>query len=348
MKINILTFSKENNFGANLQCYALSKVLIDLGHIVEIVDLQLPKPKYSFPGNITLAIGNYIHQCFRKEFFPKFTKKYNTKDYSNKEVFNADLYIVGSDQVWNVDITKRGLPTAYFFDFLPHGVKRVAYAASFGVQAWGKTAFDSEIKECLQKFSAISVREGSGINICKNTFGVEAEVVLDPTLLLSNYDEITGSIDCKNNCELICYKFVKSYDFLEVCRYLSKELGLKPVLLNQNRPQKGFRYRPFVTMKNWLNSIKSSSFVITDSFHCMVFAILFKRQFIALPGHTGRVERLVNLLSKLGLNKRLYMSIDDIYSNDDWKNKINYDDAFVKLNIEREHSISFLKNTINK
>ncbi len=348
MKIDILTFSKENNFGANLQCYALSKVLTDMGHVVEILDLQLPKPKYSFPGNITLAIGNYIHQSFRKEFFPMFSKQYNAADYSNKEVFHADLYIVGSDQVWNVDITKRGLAKAYFFDFLPEGVKRISYAASFGVQAWSKTPYDEVIKDSLKKFSSISVRELSGVNICNDTFDVKAETVLDPTLLLENYDEITGIGDSKNNGELICYKFVNSEKFFNVCRHIANELNLKPVLLNQNRPRNGFIFRPFVTMKTWLDSLKNSSFVITDSFHCMVFAILFNRQFIALPSHPGRVERLVSLLSKLGLKNRLYMNIEDIYSNDEWKSTIEYKDVFSKLNKERADSVSFLKNAINK
>src|SRR5690606_2791095 len=100
-----------------------------------------------------------------------------------------EVFIVGSDQVWNPDLTKASA-LDYFFSFLPDEVKRISYAASFGNSEWIWSDIQHDVWDCLQKFSAISVRESSGAKICEEIFNVNSSVVLDPTLILGSYKEL--------------------------------------------------------------------------------------------------------------------------------------------------------------
>ena len=185
MKISILTFSKESNFGANLQCYALCKVLQGMGHQVDIIDIQLPKIKFSWYTTLLQIPQDILFFLFRKKHLNYFTKKYKTADQLQKGQHKSDLYIVGSDQVWNPDITKRLAPLVYFFSFLPDDVRRISYAASFGKESWQSPTLTDKVKMLLHKFNAVGVREQTGVSICKDTFGIDARLVADPTLLLS-------------------------------------------------------------------------------------------------------------------------------------------------------------------
>lgn len=345
MKVKILTFSKDTNLGANLQCYALSTVLKRWGLDVQIIDFQLSKSKYSFPGNFLVYIDSLLRALFRWRFYPSFTKKIKKADDLCADGNSDVVYIVGSDQVWNPDITK-DRKLYYFFAFLPNCMKRIAYAASFGKAIWNKTSVDIEIEDYLSKFSAIGVREESGVKICDEVFNVRAEAVLDPTLLLEDYDDIIGRKEGMENKELVIVKFVQNEAFYDVCKHIAEELGLKPVLLNYKRYKRGFVFRPFVTVGSWLRSIRNSSFVVADSFHCMVFAIIFKRQFIVLPAYKDRTERITNLLLKLGLDDRLYPDIESVYCDNRWMDKIDYEKVYERLEKERIHSLSFLKNSI--
>ena len=107
MKISILTFSKESNFGANLQCYALCKTLQNMGHQVDIIDIQLPKKRFSWYSTLLQFPQEFLFFLFRKKYLNFFTKKYKTTAELQNGQHKSDLYIVGSDQVWNPDITKR-------------------------------------------------------------------------------------------------------------------------------------------------------------------------------------------------------------------------------------------------
>lgn len=348
MVIGILTFSKEVNYGATLQCYALCEVFKSLGHDVKIIDLQLNRFPESLVTKIAVIPKHFLFRLFRFQYL-KYTHHYKNIDDIKKHLPYADLYVVGSDQVWNPEITKRLDPLAYFFSFLPDKAKRISYAASFGFSEWRFPEFKTDIKELLGKFHSISVREESGVDICRNTFGMDAVCVLDPTLLLTNYDNICGPYDDKRKIKRVAYfKFNRDWEVLNVAKDFADRHNLEISYINYFHRLKGFVYHPYSTVKGWLNAIRYSEFIITDSFHFTVFSILFHKKFVTVPSFPGREGRMKNLLEKLGLidnfcknTEELKERIDSIYLLEhDWQ---AIDNLLSKL---RSESMTFIKNSL--
>lgn len=172
-----------------MQAYALMKYLKNRGAEVEFIDIQLPlSPGLNWHGRVFQFIQNILADKFRKQMHFHFTRRYLDGADLKNDPPKADVYVVGSDQVWNPSITKNLGALTYFFDFLPLQAKRVSYAASIGDAIWKYGELSPCIKEELKKFAAISVREDSAREICKRNFDTKAEVVLDPTLLLTHSD----------------------------------------------------------------------------------------------------------------------------------------------------------------
>lgn len=339
-KIKLLTFSASHSFGAMLQCYALCKVLKDMGYEVELLNIPLAKSNFGFIGNLTHQINKLVVGRFKKKRLPQ------RISLSNNKIDDEAIYIVGSDQVWNPDITK-DVALDYFFRFLPDKVKRISYAASFGNTEWTHKEVEPEVHACLHKFSAISVRENSGVTICKEVFNIDSVVTLDPTLLLDNYDELRVSKKSKID-NLVVFSFLKNTpERLDFFRHIGKKTNTRPLLMQERRMYKGMSNIPWVSVEQWVSQIANSSFVITDSFHCMVFAIIHKRQFIVLPANLKRVGRMLSLLESLGLENRYYKDIESAYETDEWLQPIDYEKVYKKLNVLREDSVSFLRSELN-
>lgn len=345
MKINILTFIKNNSFGANLQAYALAEILKHQGHNVKFIDFRLLPKKITLKGKLADQISAFLMRNFNKKHFPGFTKHYKTAKQLNSNPPHADAFIVGSDQVWNTDLTGEIAPS-FFLDFVPDDKLKIAYAASFGKDDFNCLQHE-QIKNALQNFDAISVREESGINILKNHFALDGEVVLDPTLLLDDYSQICNP-NKKNKPELVSFKFLKYAGYFDDVKKFANVAQLKPVNLNGRKPIKGLIYRPFCSIRTWLNSIANAELVVTDSFHCMAFAIIFQKNFIALPGKPERISRLTNLLRKLGIENRFCNSIDEAIEKEIHKETIDYKMVNQKLKKEKQKSLQFLTNALSK
>ena len=338
-KIKLLTFSRANSFGAMLQCYALSKVLVALGYTVELLDIPLVQDDYGFIGNITSRIDTLFFDRFRKN---RLFKRVGLLD---NKIDSEDIYLVGSDQVWNPSLTK-DKSLSYFFNFLPDEVKRISYAASFGTANWKEKNIEPEVRSCLQRFSAIGVREDTGVKICRDVFQVNATLTLDPTLLLNNYDEIV-SPEKASKSSLIFFLLLRTKpEMLQFTHFMSKQICTHPVMLSEKRPHHGVTNIPWLTVEKWISKIAGSSFVVTDSFHCTVFAILFRKKFIVLPAHPERVGRILNLLQLLGLSDRYYSDIKSVLKTTNWTQSIDYNMVFEKLNALRRDSMFFLENAL--
>ena len=351
MKISILTFSKETNFGANLQCYALCKTLQNMGHQVDIIDIQLPPISFSWYITLSRLPQAFLFFLFRKKHLDFFTKKYKTTDELRNSQHKSDLYIVGSDQVWNPDITKRLDPLVYFFSFLPDGVRRISYAASFGTGSWHSSALTAEVNALLHKFNAVSVREQTGVTICKDTFGIDARLVVDPTLLLSSYDDICGKYNPQRETnELVYFTFVRNQEEKKLIADFSMANHLQAVALRSNRPFPGFKNRTYLTVSEWLNSIRYAKLVVTFSFHCMVFCILFHKKFVAVPAKAGRAARQESLLAQLGLSDHFCKDTSDLYKTMEHviHKDIDYDAIDRKIKEMRENSLNFLKEVCSE
>jgi len=353
MKIAILTLPLHINYGGNLQAYAVQKILKDMGHEVVTLDIvggnikrenflykQYEVCKYftvtlllcffgklktndiAWPYNtrmrnimlINRSMRSFIERIIRLS--PTLKTENAIKDYVNKEKF--DVYVVGSDQVWR---PKYG-PNInwYFLNFLLDDVKvkRIAISASFGTSDWEyskeQTAY---LKPFAKKFDAISVRELSGVDLCKKYLDVSAIQVLDPTLMLTpqNYATLVDMDKEKTQSmkgAIFSYVLDESNKNQMIIDCISKELKL-PVL---NFDMENHKYGPYASKKTalkfapkpmaqWLRGFQDAEFVVTDSFHGSVFSILHHRPFVVVANKSRGLARVETLLKIFGLEDRL-------------------------------------------
>ena len=211
MKIAVLTFYRAFSYGALLQCYALCTWLRKEGHEVKLLRSDLHgEDTWKYKLNTLTKCANF--RKFRKHFLPSEARRGE----------NFDIYIVGSDQVWNPLFPLR--PLDYYFSFLPPTAKRISYAASFGMNDWNiDKEITKKIQDCLYHFSAVTVREQSSANICRDIFGIRADIVLDPTLLLNDFENLYSVPMNEENGTLFCYRVA----FQEYWGRLPKDIAIK-------------------------------------------------------------------------------------------------------------------------
>lgn len=314
MKIAILTFHWATNYGAVLQAYALQHYLTQLGNEVEIINYYPSKYKKSYFNALITKRINKIHKrlievkkekkidSFRKKHL-NITEYFNSSNKLNSISDNYDCFICGSDQIWNpsfLQYGEKGKTYVYFLDFVSENKIKASYAGSFGVTEYPDT-FCDELKKKFQRFDCISVRENSGRKIINNLGISDVEIVPDPTILLKT--DAYMSLVNKNihNAKYICTYMlhnqkIKSYEMLY------SQLKDKNCDIIENN---------YCAIEDWLSNIFNSEMVVTNSFHGIVFSILFKKNFIALPiKGSGMNDRLYTILNKLGLQDRIYDSND--------------------------------------
>lgn len=338
----ILTFSKDDNRGANLQCYALKKKLEELGAKSRFLDIQLPRKQLKITGLLVAKLKNICASSFRRRNKFEYTRKYSSLQQLKNNPPQADVFIVGSDQVWNPDLTKKLDPRVYFFSFLDDSVKRISYAASFGTSEWISSEYDSDIAVLLSKFNRVSVREDSGCEICNRVFG-RSDVVqcVDPSLLLTT-NEVQGLVrgrikPQKHIYSYLLYKSDKVYDLIDI---ISSQTKLK-ITGDYRNPNIFNKLRSIHGIERWIKNIAEAELVITNSFHTMAVSILLHKNFIVVPPVGGRETRLVSLLGKLGLKDRYieYGKNIDISS----LQPIDYDVVDKNINDLRQSSVDFLR-----
>lgn len=263
----------------------------------------------------------------------------------SKEIFDTihpDAFVVGSDQVWapacNVPISYLG---NMFLDFAPDFKgKRVAYAASFGSGEWTyPPEWEAKCRVLAKKFDAISVREDSGVKLCKEHFGVDATHVLDPTLLLTRADyEKLLTWPAKQTNKLFAYVLDTSAEKVAFIHRIADKLGLELIIKGANDDLKWED-----SIEGWLSDIRDSAMVVTDSFHGSVFAIHFHRPFLSIVNNKRGADRFTSLLGKLGLADRL---VNDTKDDDSFDGKIDWVSVDLKLCRERSLSMNFLMNAL--
>ncbi|WP_278953452.1 polysaccharide pyruvyl transferase family protein [Phocaeicola coprophilus] len=357
MKIGILTLPIKSNYGGILQAYALLTVLRKHGH-----DAWLIRRRWNSENQSKLhKLFKQVYHALIIRTFNKFIKQYiqpqteiiDTR-YKAKGLLSKgfEAFVVGSDQVWRMRHVY-GADYNYFLDFTKNAnVKRLAYAASFGVDYWDDTNPDKSIpivKELLQKFDAISVREDSGIELCRNLFGVKAQHVLDPTLLLNKEDYINQfSLNIKQGKYIAVYILDMTKEKQQLINSYSVMLNLPIKYINRTKlsslSQRGFwkeLCQPGI--ESWLGNIANASFVITDSFHGTAFSINFERQFISIANEKRGLDRFLSLLKQFGLENRL---LKDTCTKPVENKMINYDLVKELLNNERSQSTQYLINNL--
>lgn len=351
MKIGILTFHHSNyNYGAVLQAFSIYKLIESLGYESYIIN-YVPEPatiRKKIAAQIIALLGLEFKK-FRKNYIKRILPK--TSRFSELKKLNEllDGFIVGSDQVWRYRKDEQSM-FRYYLDFADENKTKIAFAASFGVDHWeADEKVTQKIKKLVDRFQAISVREESGVEICKNIFGVETIPVLDPTLLLNPdfFHEIADKKPvAKTDKRKLVYMLLDDSEANEnFFQTVAKKHGLKFTRINGKKlvPKKGFFL--FKSINSWLSNIKHAEVVITDSFHCTVFAILFRKKFICLANKHRGITRLENLLKLIRLENRLICNLLQFDANL-LVNEINYQYAEQVLAKERTKSINFLKSSL--
>lgn len=342
MKIALLTYFHALSYGATLQTYATIKALESLGHEVWLVNLVIPEP-LTMLRRVLLLPKAYKHWKFRKEYFKHITRHYTSSEELRQNPPEADLYMIGSDQTWNADISMDMAPS-FFLDFVKDNSKKVTYAASFGKDTIDDTQWISKERtvELLRQFNKIAIRESSGKEMLAQ-YGIDSIQVLDPVLLFPHYDELVG--DAAQREEIVLFKINKTEDFYEKAREVGKLSSLTVRSLGSLRQEKGVKCRYPEGIEVWMRGIASAKYILTDSFHGLVISLLYHRQFVILPGMAGRVTRLRSLLQLVGLEDRIMSTNDkaeDIYAM--LKKPIDYEHVDEVLNRERKTSWGYLKS----
>ena len=338
MKIGILTLPLHTNYGGILQAYALQRVLQDMGHDVVLLDSypQCPRLK-PFP----LQQLTYLKRLIWNMRFPRkkvaifaekgsiarFPKKEHIRQFYRQHVRHVpfpsttlnptdfDALIVGSDQVWRPIYSPNIFDAYLSFAKDWNQVKRIAYATSFGTDEWEYTEeHTAECRRLAQLFDAVSVREESGVALCREHLGVEASWVLDPTLL----------VDVKHYMEHI-EKATVTYPSSMCFSYILDASEEKETIFQHIARSKGYNSVAFrnvddpdnsaaPTVEEWLKAFHDAEFVFTDSFHGCVFSIIFNKPFVVYGNKKRGMARFHSLLAQFGLEDRLIATLDDAAS----------------------------------
>jgi polysaccharide pyruvyl transferase WcaK-like protein len=227
--------------------------------------------------------------------------------------------------------------------FGPEKSIKLSYAASFGVMDYPDNLLE-EIKPLLKKFKAISVREKSGLEILKKA-GIKNSVLSpDPTLLLNeiDYSKIIQGNKTTGKCDFFFYVLQKHQNIIDkIYKDLKKDKSNKIVHSTK------INYS-VIGIESWLNYIKNSRFVITNSFHGVVFSIIFNTPFIVIPIE-GRLEgmndRIVTLLENYDLEDRIIWQYDEIKTSELFKKPINWEKTkAVQINLKLESQKFCIQN----
>lgn len=332
-KIFILTHPLTGSYGGLLQAYASYTVLKSLGltpYIYKYKPNDLPLTFSDYYRYLTYHI-KYIrgkiknedplwHTMWQKLFLARnFLRGLRMYEETQSAPQSKDIsYFVGSDQVWRA-IFCRSMksPEYYFLSFATKEQRcnSIAYAASFGTDEWEGTPEETEIcKQLIKDFKAVSVREHSGIDICRNVFDKEAVQMPDPTLLLEKqeYEKIihkerTWAPEKPYIATYILDKTSFTENLAQECA-LQLHLYLQHLTPYSTAPKLRDRFAP--TGPQWLRLIHDSEYFITDSFHGCAFAIIFNKPFVCLGNPSRGSARFDSLLKTFGLQNRLVANRD--------------------------------------
>ena len=375
MKTYTITCHNVYNYGASLQAFALQKFLLSRGIDNKIID-YMPEylswhyhfrwwisPRGSHYGllkkcaplRFCYVLRRYLRDVMslkRKYAFDTFlesnmvlTKRCTTVDEINKCVSDADILIAGSDQIWNSYSLENGLDRAFYLDFGPRDAKRISYAASFGVNMV-KEKDNTFVKNMLARLNLITVREQKGKELI-STFGLNADVVLDPVFLLDKkeWDVLAGtSSHIPSNPYVLVYAIGGLSGKMEkMIEQVLKDCGYDILCLRSNRSIKSLKEIKNAGPVEFINLIKNASCILSNSFHATAFSIILQKPFYTFSyGGSKSSERLFELLSITDLLGRYNCATFDLNKG------VDYAGAQAKLQSRIEEAREWIENIIKK
>nr|WP_272210096.1 polysaccharide pyruvyl transferase family protein [Marinicella sp. W31]MDC2875959.1 polysaccharide pyruvyl transferase family protein [Marinicella sp. W31] len=385
-QIGLLTLPLHSNYGGILQIAALRQYLEDAGHTTVLMERDYKGPlknqivmwaaeiippaflKGTNPakvkgenGGVRGKIERFMarikqrqlrgtHAAFIEQCFKMRTGVIYSSDGMRQAVadFNLDAVIVGSDQVWRLRYLPDDGVADYFLGFADRpDMRRISYAASFGNSEWIYHDETEMVSKLLADFSAVSVREKTGVEICRDDLGRDdAELVLDPTMLVDEafYDTVMSpSPTGRPQGGLLTYVLDFDSDHPDLAASVARRLG--PDCAVHSLALEG--RQKLVGVPEWLRAFKDARWVLTDSFHGTVFSILFRKDFIAIVNKKRGSDRFVSLLSQLGLQDRLVDSDGIEAIAEKMAQPVDYAAVDEKLSALRDHSMQFLKKALD-
>lgn len=334
-KVGVITMHGVWNYGSALQAYATCHAINRLGYEAEIINYRFPNAYHSslprkkkkeaeislwqlrLNGLCSRLIGVSLDKRLERlsSFFIHYVPI--TKPYESREELAAtkpeyDIYLTGSDQVWNPLWV--GEDTSFLLEWVPDEKKKIAYAASFGVKDLPESCKEN-YKRLLQRYDHISVREESAI-IYELT-GKRPQVTLDPTFLLSKQDwaALTPQPPIVKGDYILCYLLRYTFDPFpyaeDVIKYVKKQTGMKVVMIGPEATYilNGYKVLPNCGPLEFLNLFYNASYVITSSFHGTSFAINFRKDFISITDNENTSDnRQISLVKLLGLNEECLLT----------------------------------------
>ncbi len=369
MKIAILTQPLHNNYGGNLQNFALQKVLRDMGHEPVTIDRHSSvklrtKLKLGYFKRLVFSLlgcgekpsfKSYFskkHEAYLREEVSRFIDTHINKTpklYSDAQVHAVfannqfDTVVVGSDQCWRPIYSPSIY--CYFLNFLQQEerIKKISYAASFGTDEWEFSPEQAErCKQLVQQFDLVTVREKAAVNLVREKLNKEAHFVLDPTMLLNreDYEQLLQGCNLPNNQGLYTYILDRTDWKKEVVETTKNKLGLKQYSSQHDLKNPGQQKIP--SIESWIKGFADADFVITDSFHGTVFSIIFNKPFISLVNVDRGASRFESILGELELTERLMSDFDKQQIEALVQKNISYDGINQKLDNLRTKSKELL------
>lgn len=376
MKVGVLTLPLIDNYGGIVQAIALCSYLEAQGHDVVLIQKPHSVPPRGFMPHVKAAVRwllvripfqdykrlRSLHEerlklarlkAFHRPFVEKAIRHISPdlhitdelKAFASRERFDA--IIVGSDQVWRKRYINNPYYQSYFLDFVDGKTcRKIAYAASFGMDKWEGSGDEERIGRLLADFHAVSTREQSGVRICRETFGYSGAVhLLDPTLLMDRDFYVN---------RIIIPNVSRDFRVNDLLTYVLDEEPEKAAIIRQAMDATGFTAATHLkgfgekdrvhSVPEWLAGFHHANFVVTDSFHGVIFSILFGKNFIAIGNHGRGMERFTSLLSQIGLEDRLVFKVADLTHSH--FSPIDYPRVRASLQPLRDRSAAFLAEAL--
>ena len=357
-----MTLHKQiHSYGAVMQAYATYTILKELGYSPQIIDLCLesrftlrlskrfPIPTQAIRRHVINGlIVDYIKHPFRIYRFHRFnklitySKTYHKADDLYKNPPKYDIYLVGSDQVWNPCLIHNTEP--FLLTFLTGNEKRISYASSIG-RTCIPQKYTPLFRDALSKFKHISVRELQTKKIIASIIsGANISVTLDPTMLISKEHWTSLSKSVKYHNYILCYFLHNELNKLRFAEQVAKYNSLKLIVVGDKVRNVNAKFLNQIGPQKWLGLIKNAQHIITDSFHGTIFSIILNNSFTVLCNDIGKETRINHLLNILNLKGHITDNYNHPYNIR--KTEINSQEIASRLDIEKNNSLNYLINAL--
>ncbi len=342
--IGVLGIWSEKNYGSELTYYALYRILTTMGFEVQMI--ERPQNVIWKPNKTPILFKNNPYQ--ENALCELYSTKEEMYDLNNR----FDMILIGSDQMWHRELYECFGKICYL-DFVKNNKKKISYATSFGKNEWTGNNYDRfEASYYLKQFDFISVREKSGVDICKEMFGISANCVLDPVFLCDKkiFEDLAIKSDMMFPDTYIGVYILDTSEIKQkIILYIKNKLKMEVNIIsdafkNEVSREWDIDIRENAYVEDWVKNIITGKFIITDSFHGMCLAIIFKKQFIVINNEQRGGARFNDLLSLLNLQDRLITDIDNVDTL--IEKQIDYKKVDIILNKEIDRSYNWLLSAL--